>query len=201
MYKIILFLMMATLVAAQSPSATVTLTGTASDPDLPTAGVLTYEWSKVSGPGDVFLGAPNALVTTARFTVPGVYVMRLTAGDGEALSSDTTSVTVLPANVPPTVDAGPDQTVKLAVVILNWNPSTTEGVDGYYIYRKDAVAPTGARISGLVVGTSWRDTTVERGQVYRYTATATKGGVESEHSNEAVASVPLAGIGVVYARL
>ena len=44
----------------------------------------------------VTFGAPNALSTTASFTVPGVYTIRLSAFDGEATTSDDVVVTVDP---------------------------------------------------------------------------------------------------------
>ncbi len=48
-------------------------------PDPP--GVVSSAWSKVSGPGTVTFGDAAALFTTARFSQPGDYVLRLTAKD------------------------------------------------------------------------------------------------------------------------
>ena len=57
---------------------TLTLTGTATDDGNPVPpGQLTTTWSLASGPGPVTFGTPNALSTTATFTVPGVYTIRL----------------------------------------------------------------------------------------------------------------------------
>ena len=72
------------------------LDGTVSDdglPDPPAA--TTTAWSKVSGPGTVAFGNAAAVDTTATFSEPGTYVLRLTAGDGELTAYDETTVTVL----------------------------------------------------------------------------------------------------------
>ncbi len=75
--------------------AVVTLTGTATDDGNPNPpATLTTTWSLASGPGAVTFGSPNALTTTASFTVPGVYIIRLSAFDGEATTSDDVLVTV-----------------------------------------------------------------------------------------------------------
>ena len=75
------------------PTATATLSGTASDDGVPTA-TLTTLWTKVSGPGTVTFGAAASLSTSATFSVLGVYVLRLTANDSEMSTSDTLTVTI-----------------------------------------------------------------------------------------------------------
>ncbi len=75
------------------------LSGTASDDSLPNPpATLTTTWSKVSGPGNVTFGNPNALATTAGFTLAGVYVLRLTANDSALQTTDDLTVTVNPAS-------------------------------------------------------------------------------------------------------
>ncbi|HYM80621.1 MAG TPA: IPT/TIG domain-containing protein, partial [Candidatus Limnocylindria bacterium] len=75
--------LMVTLPAAASLSARATDDG---DPASP--GTLTLTWSKVSGPGTVTFGNPNAAVTTATVSAAGSYVLRLTASDGQLQTSD-----------------------------------------------------------------------------------------------------------------
>jgi len=94
------------------------LSGSASDDGLPNPpGTLTTTWSKSSGPGTVSFGDINALGTTASFSAPGVYVLRLTASDGALSASDDVQVTVNPAaNQPPvTHDDSVATTVGVAV--------------------------------------------------------------------------------------
>lgn len=78
------------------PNDTATVSGYATDDGLPT-GALTTTWSKFSGPGAVSFGKINALATTATFSASGVYVLRLTAGDGSLSQSDDVAVNILPA--------------------------------------------------------------------------------------------------------
>jgi hypothetical protein len=64
-------------------------------PDPP--GILTTVWIKRSGPGVVTFGNPNALSTLARFSLPGVYSLRLSASDGQLTASRDLTVVVAPA--------------------------------------------------------------------------------------------------------
>jgi len=52
-------------------------------------------WEVISGPGTVTFGDPKAAVTTASFSVPGTYELKLKAFDGLLESSDTIVVVVL----------------------------------------------------------------------------------------------------------
>ena len=77
--------------------ATAALAGAASDDGDPNPpGALTFGWSQVSGPSTVTFGTPNALNTTASFTVSGSYILRLTASDGQLGASSDVGITVNP---------------------------------------------------------------------------------------------------------
>jgi DUF1680 family protein len=54
----------------------------------------TAMWSKVSGPGTVTFADPTAVVTTAKFSDAGDYVIQLTADNGTAKASSTLTVKV-----------------------------------------------------------------------------------------------------------
>jgi hypothetical protein len=88
------------------------LDGTVSDDGLP-SGTVTVTWSKVSGPGDVIFGNANAVDTTASFSTDGVYVLQLTADDGELTANDEVTITVATQNSAPSIDAGANQTIML----------------------------------------------------------------------------------------
>jgi uncharacterized protein YegP (UPF0339 family)/dienelactone hydrolase len=93
-----------------------TLNGTVTDDGLPDSpGVVTVEWSQVSGPGLVTFADTSLVDTTAFFSEAGEYVLRLTADDGELTAQDEVTIIVQaePENQAPAVDAGPDQTVVL----------------------------------------------------------------------------------------
>lgn len=76
--------------------ASASLAGTATDDGEPAPSALTYAWSRVSGPGTVTIGTPNALNTNASFTVSGSYLLRLTVSDGLLSGSADVTVTVNP---------------------------------------------------------------------------------------------------------
>jgi CubicO group peptidase (beta-lactamase class C family) len=71
------------------PTATVTLTGSATD-DGPAAS-LTYAWT---GPAGVTFSAGTSATTDATFAAAGPYTLTLTVSDGTLNSSDTVAVTV-----------------------------------------------------------------------------------------------------------
>ncbi len=54
------------------------------------------EWSKASGPGTVTFADPRALETTAEFSQPGEYVLKLSAANGDQTASDALDVRVDP---------------------------------------------------------------------------------------------------------
>ncbi len=98
------------------------LNGVVSDDGLPAGVPLTISWSQVSGPGVVSFNGANSIssdpVSTATFSVPGTYILRLSADDSIFLSTADVTVTVLPPpNQAPIVDAGPDQGFNLPGVL------------------------------------------------------------------------------------
>ena len=76
-----------------------------------TPGAVTVGWSLVSGPGSVTFGDPAAPDSTAAFTAPGTYVLRLAGADGPLEAHDDLTVTVAP--VPPPGDLDVDLRVFL----------------------------------------------------------------------------------------
>jgi hypothetical protein len=74
-------------------SAPVNLDGTVTDDGRPTT-VITTTWNKVSGPGTVTFGNPNAVDTTASFSAAGTYILRLTADDGSLDASATVRLVI-----------------------------------------------------------------------------------------------------------
>lgn len=74
----------------------VPLVGSATDPcPLAAADSITTTWSTVSGPGSVVFADSSAVSTTASFSVPGSYILRLTATNGMVESFDELCVEVI----------------------------------------------------------------------------------------------------------
>jgi len=87
--------------AIEWPANAVNLAGFVSDDGHPyPPSALVSTWVAQSGPGTVTFGDPNELATTATFSAPGVYVLRLEGDDFALTSSDTVDITV----TPPTYD-------------------------------------------------------------------------------------------------
>jgi PKD repeat protein len=77
-----------------------------SDDGLPSPpGTTTHTWSQVSGPGSVGFADAAGLATSATFSSPGSYVLRLTASDSLLTAFDELTVSLPP---PLTADAGPN---------------------------------------------------------------------------------------------
>jgi len=77
-----------------SGAAVATLQGQATDDGDPAGGALTTAWSQLSGVGFVTFGNPNTPATSASFSENGVYVLRLTADDGQLQKSDDVTIVV-----------------------------------------------------------------------------------------------------------
>jgi fibronectin type 3 domain-containing protein len=76
-------------------------------------------------------------------------------------------------------------------VDLDWDPSSSV-VDGYNVYRSTFTGGPYAKLNqGLVLDTTYADSTAQRGTTYFYVTTAVdSANVESGYSNEARADIP-----------
>ena len=112
--------------------ATAMLTGSATDDGLPNPpGMVTYAWTKFSGPGTVTFGNAASAVTAASFSVAGTYVLRLTASDSALSGSANVTVIVNAAGVgnqPPVVNAGTNQTITLPATATLAGTATDDGL-------------------------------------------------------------------------
>lgn len=120
----------------------VTLRGSASDDGLPAGNALTYQWTRVSGPAEVAFAEPQHPTTNVVFTVPGIYVLRLAASDGQLAASDDVTITVKPQNVAPAVSAGADQSIELPSTASLQGDVTDDGLP------QGTIVTTWTRVSG-----------------------------------------------------
>lgn len=71
------------------------LSGVVSDDGLPNPpAAITIIWSKAKGPGSVTFANPAAPITSATFSRPGTYLLRLRATDGALTASDSVTIRV-----------------------------------------------------------------------------------------------------------
>ena len=111
----------------------VALGGQASDDGLPVA--FTTTWEKRSGPGSVQFADATDPATTAQFSAPGVYVLRLIADDTEVKTFNDTVITTSLPEVNITANA----------------PTASEQNSGIAVYT---ITRTGAGSSSMQVGFS-----------------------------------------------
>jgi hypothetical protein len=139
------------------------LTGTASGSNGAT--ISSSTWKQLSGPNSATLSSATSLVTSVTNLVAGIYSFLLTAVDNNGLSdSASVTITLIAADAPPNVSAGPGQTINLPAssVILTGAASGNNGATISSIQWKEVSGPNAAFISsdsslttnltGLVLG-------------------------------------------------
>ena len=137
-------------------------------------------WEKVSGPGRVALANAAQAATTARFSAPGQYVLRLVANDGAAQGEDLLHVQAEPPPPAAALDWLPPQIYqitspfwrpRLKALTLNWlphciakieDPATREGGLENFVQAANKLAgQPGARHVGPVFANAWVYNTLE----------------------------------------
>lgn len=110
----------------QLPTTSVNLTGSGTDPD----GTITgYLWTKVSGPtAGTITSSASATTSVTGLSLIGIYKYELRVTDNSGgTGKDTVQITVVAAaNVPPTANAGTDQTITLPLNIASLTGSGTD---------------------------------------------------------------------------
>ncbi|MCO6498119.1 MAG: right-handed parallel beta-helix repeat-containing protein, partial [Chitinophagaceae bacterium] len=121
------------------PTSTVSLAGSGEDED---GTIVSYKWTKVSGPSAYNIVNPNSAVTDAFGLVEGVYEFQLEVTDNKgAKGRDTMKVTVNAApNKAPKANAGQNQTITLPTntVTLNGIGTDEDGTITAYEWTKTA---------------------------------------------------------------
>jgi hypothetical protein len=77
-------------------------------------------------------------------------------------------------------------------VTLRWDPSTSPGIVGYYVYRgTESGGPYSKVNSSAIAGTQYTDTSVQAGHTYYYVVRSVESnGVQSSYSDQVPANVP-----------
>lgn len=159
------------------PANQVTLTATATDAD---GTIVSRQWSKLTG-GSVTIFSSTTNSTLVQLSTAGTYVFQFSATDNfGAITTDTVSVVVLPANIAPVANAGTDQTIQLPVsfTALNGSGIDTDGSIAGYAWTKvsgpaaSIVSPTSASttVASMTAGT----------YVFQLTVTDNEGGTGTD---------------------
>ena len=151
-------------------------------PPAPGGPAPTALWSKESGPGEVKFADSKALITTATFTTPGAYVLKLTADNGQTKSSSTLNVSV--ETPPPAKQLEAVYTknfkinsklwnVRAKALIVNWIPHCIDiinrndvtlgpgGIDNFIEAGKKLRGEPAGYHKGYVFSNAWVHQTVE----------------------------------------
>jgi len=91
-------------------------------------GIVSYQWTKVSGPAGGTITAPNAASTAVTGLTTGTYIFNLIATDdntGTLSANDTIVVNAAPVPAPPVANAGNDQTIILPIASVTLSGSAT----------------------------------------------------------------------------
>ena len=134
---------------------TAQLSGVVGDDGL--SGMLTLEWSVVSGPGMVEFSAAGSATAEATFLTAGEYVLQLLADDGEFSVSDTVAVSVsAPDYEAPTVPEGLAVSISgIDSMSVSWSAATDNvGVSAYRIYRDGMLLTEVSELEYLDMGLS-----------------------------------------------
>ncbi len=139
-------------------------------------------WTKEAGPGSAKFENPNAAETTATFSAPGNYALKLTAGQGKLRSSSTLNVKV---ELPPKSERldvvytkryqidSPLWNARAKSLIVNWIPHCIEminrtnltqgqgGIDNFVEAAKALRGQPHGRHKGYVFANAWVHQTVE----------------------------------------
>jgi len=139
-------------------------------------------WSMDSGPGAVTFADAKASITTAAFSVPGAYVLKLTADNGTARASSYLNVTVdtqppsTPLNAVYTTNYkinSPLWSQKAKSLIVNWIPHCIDqinrddlqlgpgGIDNFIEAGKKLAGQPHGNHKGYVFSNAWVHQTVE----------------------------------------
>jgi hypothetical protein len=143
----------------QLPTASVTLDGSKSyDPD---GQIISYKWTKISGPSTFTLVTPNAITTELRNMVAGVYIFRLAVTDDKgAVDTHTITVTVLAVKGLGKLTVKPDRNPSPGTFKLTISSANTDDI---FLHVYDS---TGHRVTSIYnisnnfaevrVGAHWR---------------------------------------------
>ncbi len=153
------------------PTNSTTLNGSGTDPD---GTIVSYAWTRVSGPTTYTLGNANSATTTLTNLVQGTYVFRLTVTDnGGATGTATVTVTVnAAANQPPTANAGSNITLTLPTNSTTLVGSGTDGDGTIVSYAWTRVSgPTTYTLGNANSATTTLTNLVQGTYVFRLTVT------------------------------
>ncbi len=145
------------------PTNSVTLSGSATDPD---GTINSYLWTKTSGPTTYTIGSPNGAISVMSNLVAGTYIFQLQATDNNGATATASATVVVnpapPVNQNPIANAGLDKNITLpnSTVTFTGSGTDADGTIASYTWTKlsgpsaTIVSPSSATtvVNGLTAG-------------------------------------------------
>ena len=161
------------------PTSTVKLDGQlSSDAD---GKVVSYNWTKLSGPSQFSIGSATSAVTAVNNLAEGEYIFKLEVKDDKgAVATDDVKITVKPAaeaeNKGPVANAGSDKTIQLPNNSVSLDGSTSSDSDGKLVsYKWSKVSgPSQFTISNATAATTTINNLAEGTYVFQLIVTDDK---------------------------
>ena len=165
-----------------NPPSAVRGRGPAAPPPVPSGSAPTVTWSKANGPGAVAFADAKSPITTATFSTPGDYVLKLTADNGRTTVSSTLNVLVETPPPAKQLDAvytknfkidSPLWSAKSKALMVNWIPHCIDqinrtdltlgpgGIDNFVEAGKALRGEPHGYHKGYVFSNAWVHQTVE----------------------------------------
>ncbi len=180
------------------PNDTFTLDGSKST--APSGSIVSYGWTKISGPATGTISSPDAAVTNFTGAAEGVYQFELKVTDNNGLTSTATvTITVNPAPLPPVANAGSAQTIQLPdnSVILDGTKSTaSSGSIVSYEWSKIS-GPSGSTIMDISAGTTTVNNLTEGVYTFELKVTDNKGKTATATVTITVKAAPVPPVAIV----
>lgn len=167
-------------------SSSTTLQGVVTDDGLGGSGTTFTNWSEVSGPGTVTFGNASQTNTTANFSANGIYVLQLSASDGQYTNSSQVTIAVNPTlSVSMTAPAdGSSYTVPTNFLLQATASCSSGSVTQLLFYANSTLIGAADTQSGNTFSLNWKS--VSSGNL-ALTAVA----VSSDPNNSRLASSPV----------
>jgi len=162
------------------PTSTVSVTGVGTDTD---GTIAVYAWTQQSGPSVATIATPAATATQLNNLVVGVYTFEFTVTDDDgAKGSDLVVITVFPAaNIPPTANAGANQSITLPVnsVALTGTGTDTDGTISAFLWEQVS-GPSAATFSNATGANTNANNLTDGIYVFSLTVTDNNGAKASD---------------------
>ena len=160
--------------AINLPTNNVKLSGSGSDSD---GTIASYKWREILG-GSAVISDSTSASTTVNGLIQGIYTFELTVTDDKgATGKDTVQIKVNSAsNIPPTANAGKDQTIALPANSVNLSGTGTDsdGSISKYLWRKVS-GPSSYKITDSTSGSTTVNGLIQGIYTFELTVTDDKG--------------------------